>query len=142
LEARRILVAETLDLASHRLDAWLTGLVERRRASLHASRPLGVVIGAYGWLENLAPGGGVANDGGYVHAPSIAHAVTAGLLRSAYLTHNPDASGNGAFAVDLSSARVRLALDLLEGMRQGQALGALLGYRIERAMHDAGLDRL
>lgn len=140
-ETRRILVAETLDLASHRLDAWLTGIVEQRRSALRAQRPLGLIVGAYAWVENLAPQNATLRNGGFVHAPSVAHAVTTGLLRSAYLTHNPDASGSGAFAVDLSSDRVRLAVDLLDGMRQGQSLGALLGYRIERAMHEAGLDR-
>ena len=86
-----------------------------------------------GWRTSCA-GGGASRDGGYIHAPSIAHAATAGLLRSAYLTHNPTGDGNGAFAVDLSSTRVRVALDLLEGLRQGQSLAALLGYRIERAL--------
>jgi hypothetical protein len=141
IESRRILVAETLDLASHRLDAWITGIVEQRRTVLRAQRPLGLMVGAYGWVENLAPQNSVQRNGGFIHAPSTAHAVTAGLLRSAYLTHNPDKSGSGAFAVDLSSARVRLAIDLLDGMRQGQSLGALLGYRVERAMHEARLDK-
>ena len=39
-------------------------------------------------------------------------------------------------AVNLSSDRVRLALSLLEGIRNGQSLGALLGYRFERGLHD------
>src|SRR5439155_20594513 len=39
-------------------------------------------------------------------------------------------------AVDLTSERVRLALGILDGMRTGQSLGALLGYRIQRALHD------
>jgi hypothetical protein len=141
LEARRILVAETLDLASHRMDAWVTGLVERRRASMRAARSKGIMIGAYGWVENLVRGAGASRDGGFIHAPSIAHAATAGMLRNAYLAHNPDASGSGAFAVDLSSTRVRVALDLLEGLRQGQSLSALLGYRIERVLHEKRLDR-
>src|SRR5581483_443521 len=46
----------------------------------------------------------------------------------------------GALAVDLSSSRVRMALGLLDGVRQGQSLGALLGYRTERLLHDAGAD--
>lgn len=50
------------------------------------------------------------------------------------------APGGGAFAVDLSSDRVRRALRILDGVRQGQTLGALLGYRFERGLHDAGLD--
>ena len=39
--------------------------------------------------------------------------------------------------MDLSSRRVRLALGILEGMRNGQSLGALLGYQFERHLHDA-----
>lgn len=142
LDERRILVAETLDTASHRLDAWLTAVVERRRAANRARQQGSVTIGAYGWVEDLAPTGPLAPDGGYLHAPSLTHAAAAGILRSAYLSHNPDGGGDGAFAVDLASARVRLALELIDGIRQGQPLGALLGYRIERALHEAGADRL
>jgi hypothetical protein len=42
--------------------------------------------------------------------------------------------------IDLSSTRVRDALALLDGMRQGQSLGALLGYRLERRLHDESGD--
>ena len=142
LEERQILVAETLDLASHRLDAWLTAVVERRRRKLHAARPVGLTIGAYGWVEEIEPTGHRQLDGGYVHAPSLTHAATAGILRSGYLSHNGEPNDKGAFAVDLSSARVRTALHLLDGVRQGQPLAGLLGYRIERHLHEAGLDRL
>jgi hypothetical protein len=38
--------------------------------------------------------------------------------------------------VNLSSDRVRLALSMLEGIRGGQSVGALLGYRFERGLHD------
>lgn len=138
---RRILLCETLDLTSHRLDAWLNGIVERRHAALRAAKPAGLAIGAYGWIENIAPGKGLKPDGGYIHAPGLTHAATAGILRSAFMTHNPDKNGSGAFAIDLSSARVRTALDLMDGVKQGQPLGALLGYRIERALHDHSLDR-
>jgi hypothetical protein len=142
LEERRILIAEALDLASHRLDAWLTGVVERRRRKLRETQPAGCMVGAYGWVEEIEPTGDRATDGGFVHAPSLTHAATAGVLRSAYLSHNADGSGNGAFAVDLSSARVRTAMHLIDGIRQGQSLSGLLGYRIERGIHEAGLDRL
>jgi hypothetical protein len=43
-------------------------------------------------------------------------------------------------AIDLSSERVRLANHLLDGVRQGQPLGALLGYRFERRLHERKLD--
>jgi hypothetical protein len=75
------------------------------------------------------------NGGGYVHAPSISHADAAAVLRSGYLANasqgNPD-----TLAVNLSSARVRLAMTLIEGIRNGQSLGALLGYQFERGLHD------
>ena len=37
-------------------------------------------------------------------------------------------------AIDLSSLRVPTAMSVLDGVRQGQALGALLGYRFERGL--------
>ena len=79
-----------------------------------------------------------------MHAPSLAHAATAALLRSGYVAAGPVADGQpvqSPFAVDLSSRRVRLADWLLDGVRQGQELGALLGQRFERGLHDHGLDR-
>ena len=45
----------TLDLASHRLDAWITSFATKRLASMRASQPQGVYVGAYGWVENLRP---------------------------------------------------------------------------------------
>ena len=41
-------------------------------------------------------------------------------------------------AIDLTSDRVRLGLHLIDGVRSGQPLGALLGYRLERSLHDGG----
>src|SRR4029077_10027619 len=79
--------------------------------------------------------------GGAIHAPSMGHAAAAAILRSGYLTDNGDGSGRQPFAIDLSSSQVRVAQQLLDGMREGQALGDLLGYRFERGLHDHGLDR-
>jgi len=39
-------------------------------------------------------------------------------------------------AVDLSSERARVALAFMDGVRNGQELGALLGYQFERGLHD------
>ena len=75
------------------------------------------------------------DNGGYIHGPSINHAVAAAVLRNAYLTH-ADQSNADHFAVRLTSERVRTALSFLEGVRNGQQLGALLGYQFERALHD------
>ncbi|MGV8977822.1 MAG: hypothetical protein ACOH17_07245 [Cellulomonas sp.] len=177
------LLTETLDVCSHRLDAWVTSLATARLASQRAAvgsdgggpgstSPLRT--GGYGWVENLRPAAPRAplsaavearvadldvrrerlyphvpqaraatqappDNGGFIHAPSLAQAATAAVLRSGYLSHQGGAE-DGLLSLDLSSDRVRAALWLLDGVRQGQPLGALLGYRLETAMHDAGLD--
>jgi hypothetical protein len=118
----------------------------------------GIYLGAYGWLEPLRPRADVltpADDlsdelsrranrrdtapllrdpanAGLIHAPSVNHATTAAVLRNGYLAND------GRLAVNLTSRRVRLALEIIEGMRNGQPLGALLGYRFERHVHDNG----
>ena len=128
-------------------------------AARRAGGGTGCYLGAYAWVEDLRPSGSVLEaaqppedvaadfagdvplvhdsaNGGYIHAPSLPHARSAAVLRSGYLanasTANPD-----TLAVNLSSDRVRLALATLEGMRNGQSIGALLGYRFERGLHDS-----
>ena len=149
------LLTGTLDAASHRLDAWITSLATQRLGAMRASRPAGVRVGGYGWVERLMPAPertplptpegetgpvfALPDDAGFMHAPSIAHAQTAALLRNAHLTHARDDAPQ-LFAVDLSSRRVRLATSLLDGVRQGQPLGALLGYQFERSLHERRLD--
>lgn len=150
-EDRALLLAEVLDTASHRLDAWLTSLATSRLDRQRSQGMRGVILGGYGIVRNIpisppavaqqAPGGlGTVfvdrHDGGYVHAPSLDHAATAGVLRSARLTHDPGDTGSPALNIDLSSTRVRMALHVLDGVRQGQPLGALLGYRLERWLHE------
>src|SRR5271165_6082766 len=144
---------ELLDIASHRFDAWVTSLAARRLDQSRAAKPAGIVLGAYGWVEDLAPRTDLtavatppagfdsvfASDRQkYIHAPSMQHAATAAVLRAGYDSH-PDPS---ALAVNLVSARVRVADWLAEGVRNGQTVGALLGYRFERGLHDANLDAM
>jgi hypothetical protein len=141
------LMTDVLDACGFRLDAWISSLATRRLNALRQSTELwptasnNVLIGGYGWLEDVRPrGAGTARPtGGYVQTPSLAHAATAAVLRSGYLVHQ-ESGGRGAFAVDLSSERVRRAQWLLEGVRVGQPLGALLGYRFERTLHQQRLD--
>lgn len=148
-QERALLLSETLDLASHRLDAWITSLATRRLADLRAAGP-GALIGAYGWIEEIVPdppilvaGEGLAarifespHDGGFIHAPGLTHATTAAVLRSGRLSHQPADANSGALNIDLSSGRVRIGLEIVQGMRNGQTLGALLGYRLERWLHE------
>jgi hypothetical protein len=122
-------------------------------------RVQGLYLGAFGWIEDLRPAPQPApadlasiptslhdlqRDGvlfeqpgnaGFIHGPSLNHAVTAAVLRSAYLTHF-DPAHPEKMAVNLSSERVRAALAFMEGVRNGQELGALLGYQFERGLHD------
>jgi hypothetical protein len=134
------LAREVIDLASYRLDAWLTSLAYLRLDQSRTIAPEGgIVLGGYGWLEDVRPQAAMASAG-YIHAPSLAHSTTAAVLRSAYLTHQ--GASPSPLQIDLSSDRVRLGLHLVDGLREGQPLGALLGYRLERSMHDAGLDPL
>jgi hypothetical protein len=134
------LLSETLDLASHRLDAWITALATYRLNQFRDPRdpkanPTGIYLGGYGWVENLRPRT-TALSAEFIHAPSIAQATTAAVLRSGYLAHQDQLEG-ARLEIDLSSRRVRLAQGLIDGVRQGQPLGALLGYRFERTIHDA-----
>ena len=120
----------------------------------------GIYLGAYGWVENLKPedknltpvelkpelkeifdptGENAPmkdnTNAGYVHAPSINQGLTAAVLRNAYIS-NASEEEPEIFKVNLSSERVRMALAIIEGMQQGQSLGALLGYQLERGLHD------
>jgi hypothetical protein len=113
----------------------------------------GLFLGAYGIVEGLEadpPGVPVAelapeltpkNKGvvtrdadnvGFIHAPSLNHAVTAAILRSGSVSE----PGTSAFNIELSSARTRDALWMIEGIRNGQLPAALLGYRFERGLRE------
>ena len=157
---------EHLDCCSYRLDAWLMGLVNFQLSKLRYEdnqeevQQQGLYLGAFAWLEDvraenkkleaveLAPDlDQIFNQGaeedlvkdktnaGYVHTPSLNHAVTAAVLRNAYLS-NASPSQPDLMNVNLSSERVRMALAIVEGMQQGQSLAALLGYQLERGLHD------
>ncbi|MFJ8579359.1 hypothetical protein [Micromonospora sp. NPDC093277] len=147
------LFAEALDLCAYRLDAWITSFANQRLATMRTAAPKGVHLGGYGWVENLhrrgtapqpvaspPPGEGGQQlwegepNAGYIHAPSLAQATTAAVLRAGYRAYS--GAGDNPLAVDLTSERIRLATWLLDGVRQGQPLTELLGYRFERQVQD------
>jgi hypothetical protein len=132
---------ETLGLASHRLDAWFTGLAARDLSERRKGGGGGLRIGSFGWIERLVRQDADTRESeGFIHTPSLGHAATAAVLRSgwnAHGSHDPES----LMAVDLRSDRVRTAAYLLDGVRQGVELGDLLGCRFERVLHDAALDR-
>jgi hypothetical protein len=87
--------------------------------------------------EPLQP---LPDNGGFIYAPSFTQAATAAVLRNGFLTHKGTPQ-EGLLSVDISSDRVRKALYLLSGVRQGQSLNALLGYLFEQGLHDLVLDQ-
>ena len=127
---------ETLGLASNRLDAWLTSLATRRMRDMAEKRQ--VQVGSYGFVLDLKPDGGAPETTGYIHAPSMQQASTAGILRSAWVNHGKGDTMS-PLAVNLRSNRLRTADQLIQAVAQGRALGDLLGQAFERKLHDAGL---
>ncbi|MGW3289607.1 hypothetical protein ACWDR3_33700 [Streptomyces sp. NPDC001002] len=152
--------AEHIDICSYRLDAWFQGLTQARLTEMRGPEPTGLHLGAYGWLENVRPnlqpptelslddeelrlafqpaGERLLRDprnAGYQHAPSLNQAVTAAVLRNGYLS-NATPQTPSPFAVNLSSDRVRRAIAVIEGRQAGHSLGSLLGYQLERGLHD------
>ena len=131
------------------------------REDAEAQPQQGVYLGAYAWVENLKPENKVltpvqlddpdlradfqdpkdpplmrdSTNEGYIHAPSLNHAVAAAVLRNGFISdatpQNPD-----TLAVNLTSERVRVALGMIEGIRGGQSLADLLGYQFELGLHD------
>ncbi|GEM_PF-1674261 len=154
------LLAEHLDLCTYRLDAWRLGMVNRRLKQQRSTNTTGIFIGAYGWVEDLNKGGerplaknipeGLWKSGddpiyedadnlGFIHTPSLNHAITAAILRAGFDANSGIAEIENQMAVNLSSARVRMALNLLNGIRNGQEAAALLGYQFERGLHEGYL---
>lgn len=154
------LLIEHLDCCNYRLDAWKTGLVDAKfNQQIRSKNKQGLYMGAYGVLLDLRPkpkalktysinrqayrSNKMVNmtyqedptNLGYIHAPSMDQAVTAAVLRNAYDAF-PDKTKPNPYAINLNSERVRLARNVLDGLRNGQSLAALLGYQFERGLHD------
>ena len=154
------LLAEHIDLCSYRMDAWVSALYSQRlEAMRNAQQQPGLYIGSYGWVEGLRPDWQSrraipadvlpptlrdrakssvfesTDNGGFIHAPSLPQAVTAAVLRNAYMSHASPTQPD-LFSVNLSSSRVRVAQTYIEGIRNGQSLAALLGYELERGLHE------
>lgn len=155
------LLANHIDLCSYRLDAWMNGLSNLRLREMRSTQTTGTYVGAYGIVKDLKPaetqeraqhlpkgltpenGAEVFKGGdnqGFIHGPTMNHAVAAAVLRAGYNSLKSRDDNNNALAINLSSARVRKALHLLEGIAGGQEAGALLGYLYERALHDKYTD--
>lgn len=148
------LIRETLDAFTYRYDAWVTSFANKRLAQQRQKQADGLYLGAYGFVENLRPAArssrsnsassinGKANkavykdpqNAGYVLAPSLSHAATSAVLRAGFLSNG--GAEKRQLSIDLSSKRAGLALELIDGIRQGRSLAELLGYRLERYLNE------
>ncbi|PSK88144.1 hypothetical protein [Taibaiella chishuiensis] len=158
IRSLELLTTEVMDATAFRLDTWRLALVNQRLNNLRgitdgsSARNMGIYLGSYGWLENIrkrtsrtpAPPPTANFTGpmeydvpnqGYIHAPSINQAAAAAVLRSGYSTR-ASSSSDSPLSVNISSERVRSAIDMLEGIRNGQQLPVLLGYEFERHMYE------
>jgi hypothetical protein len=132
-----LLLMEVIDLFQHRIDAWASGLAYRRIVRRRRAGRTGLAGGYYGMLGRLRATSATGGTDGYIQAPSPQQAATAALLRSAYLRH-----GAGAFAIDLSSARVRRAEFYLDLLLKGLTIAEALGHAGERFLHERHRDDL
>jgi hypothetical protein len=153
-----LLLPNALDLATHRFTAWAESVAADKLTRLRQATPAGATLGGWGVVERLTRAPRTAVDvslahgaatgalwetdrpGGFVAAPSTAQAATVAVLRAAHLAHGGD--NDPTCAVDLSSTRARGAASLADGVRSGQELGALLGYELERFLHEHSADAL
>lgn len=126
------LMLEVFDLFQHRVDAWLTGIAYARLTRRREAGGTGLRAGYYGMLGKLRKSDPNAQDDGYIQAPGMAQATTAAILRSAYRRH----TDNGAFDLDLSSARIRRGMAVIDHLTAGATLSAALGLRAERLLRE------
>jgi CHRD domain len=138
----KTLMLQTLDLVSYRLDAWVTSFANQRLDHLRQTTTKGLYAGAFGWIVNLMPRElQSAPEGGYIQAPSYAHATASAVLRNGYITHSDEPEKKDLLKININSERTKNALEIINSIRS-TPLPELLGYKLERRLHDAKLDYL
>ncbi len=95
--------------------------------------------GVYGWLEKPGAQGVEQKSEGYFQAPSLNQACHRSDLRSAALSEKDNEPG--PFEINMSSQRVKKAMWFTEGLQNGFTPAELLGYEVERKLHDKQMDR-
>lgn len=148
--AQKSAMGEAIDLNSYRLDAWITSLAGRRIEEMR-SKPdyeKGIYFGAYGWIEDLEKDATPVNPasltdiyrekGGMIHTPGAAQTIASTVFKNSFLAHQQEEQSN-PFTINLTSDRLQKSQFSLDGIRQGQQLEALLGYQLERYLHEDDL---
>lgn len=127
----------TLDTAAHRVDPWFTGMVTRRLTAMSGQANTRFRLGAYGWVDGPILGTPGTTDGGLLHAPSHAQALTAVVLRDRYLTDQIEDPGQAdRWSMQLESARIRLADEIADEVRIGCHIFESVGRQVERVIGD------
>ncbi|NNE76541.1 MAG: hypothetical protein HKN31_05655, partial [Pricia sp.] len=149
-QAQQKAIAEAIDLNSYRLDAWITSLAARRIVEMRDKPDYkkGIYFGAYGWIENLERHKEPVNpatltdryreNGGIIHTPGAGQTVASTVFKNSFLANRHEVESN-PFTINLSSDRLQKSQVLLDGIREGQQLEALLGYQLERHLHEDDL---
>jgi hypothetical protein len=126
------------------------GFVENVRPAVPPAAVAGTELAQISQLDALRaprlPAGAVLappqqpapDNGGFIYASSYAQASAAAVLRAGYMSHL-GTSSEPILSIDLSSHRVKRALWVLDGVRSGQSLSALLGYRFEELLDEANV---
>lgn len=138
-EEIKTLILEFFDLFSYRLDAWMMGLLNHKLHHRFSSKTHRVGLGTFGWVFNLkeSDNNSKENKDEYILAPSINHAITGAVMRSAYNNGVDGVEKDYNLDVQLTSRRVRSAIRIIEGIQNGLALGTILGTDLERLMHES-----
>ncbi|MFC6064374.1 hypothetical protein [Streptomyces ochraceiscleroticus] len=125
-------LSATVDCATYRVDAWVTGPATRRLRELHdaPANARGWRLGAYGWVDRPRTGTPGPSAAGMLPAPSQSQATVAMILRDRAVN---DAEA-GRWHMDLSSTTVRTADRLAAAVRAGTHLSEVLGHEVERVV--------
>lgn len=136
-------IIEFFDLFAYRLDCWLMGLLSNKIRTRMEKGTHRIALGCFGWIFNLEEPDeeknkkqNKDNTNEYILAPSVNHAITGAVLRSAYVNTHKDGDSDYQMSVNLSSERVRKAIRMIEGLQNGLSVGSILGCDFERAIHD------
>lgn len=149
-------IQQVLDLNSYRLDAWITSLATRRLEVQRKIKSQGIYFGAYGVVEHLRRDTDAQveviegkyedkitiHDGGIIHCPTPAQSMTATIFKNSFMSNQGDREDANPYTLNLSSDRIQKAKKLMQGMREDQEIEALLGYQLERFLHEDRKDEL
>lgn len=132
------LMSDFFDQFTFRVDVWYTAFVRYLRSiNTNPEAKRTPAVGCYGWVFNLKRNTQKDKQKGeYIIAPSLQHALTAAVLRNAYLSSQASAE-DSHMCINLSSMRVRQALRMLDGIKLGMSTGVILGADMERYLHEA-----